>query len=81
MGLIELVFTAAAHEIKLQIRAHYGSLRVRILKWENHSHCQEREPVVADGVTDMSNRQIEGMQGISGAPLYRIMKRGNKFEP
>jgi DNA invertase Pin-like site-specific DNA recombinase len=67
---------AAAHEIELRIRAQYGGLRVRIPKRKKHPTRQERELVVADGVTNMSNEEIMGKHGISRATLYRMMKRG-----
>lgn len=67
---------AAAHEIELQIRAQYGGLRVRIPKRKKHPTRQERELVVADGVTNMTNEEIMGKHGISRATLYRMMKRG-----
>jgi DNA invertase Pin-like site-specific DNA recombinase len=67
---------AAAHEIELRIRAQYGGLRVRIPKRKKHPTSQERELVLADGITNMSNEEIMGKHGISRATLYRMMKRG-----
>lgn len=66
----------AAHMIETRIRAEYGGLRVRIPKRKKHPTPQEREMVVADGITNMSNEEITAKHGISRATLYRLMKRG-----
>lgn len=67
---------AAAHEIENRIRAEYGGLRVRIPKRKKHPTSMERELVIADGVTNMSEQEITAKHGISRATLYRLMKRG-----
>lgn len=65
-----------AQEIESQIRAEYGGLRVRIPKRKKHLTSHERNLVVADGVTNMTNDEISARHGISRATLYRLMKKG-----
>lgn len=66
----------AAHLIEARIREQYGGLRVRIPKRKKHPTQQERELILADGLTNMTNDEVTGKHGISRATLYRLMKRG-----
>ncbi len=65
-----------AHIIESRIREEYGGLRVRIPKRAKHVRGEERQKILADGLTDMTNEQVTGKHGISRATLYRLMKRG-----
>lgn len=65
-----------AHIIETRIREEYGGLRVRIPKRAKHVRTTERQQIVADGLTDMTNEEVTGKYGISRATLYRLMKRG-----
>jgi DNA invertase Pin-like site-specific DNA recombinase len=67
---------AAAQAIESRIRVEYGGMRVRIPKRKKHPTHLERDLVVADGITNMSDQEIMGKHGISRATLYRMMKRG-----
>lgn len=66
----------AAFLIESRIRSEYGGLRVRIPKRKKHPTREEREMVLADGMTNMSTAEVTAKHGVSRATLYRLMKRG-----
>lgn len=66
----------ASHVIEQTIREQYGGLRVRIPKRKKHPTPQERELILADGMTSMSTDDVTAKHKISRATLYRLMKRG-----
>lgn len=67
----------AAHVIEQEIREQYGGLRVRIPKRKKHPTPQERELILADGLTSMSTDAVTAKHKISRSTLYRLMKRGS----
>jgi hypothetical protein len=67
----------AAHMIEQSVREQFGGLRVRIPKRKKHPTPQERELILADGMTSMSTDDVTAKHKISRATLYRLMKRGS----
>lgn len=67
---------AAAHVIEQDIREQYGGLRVRIPKRKKHPTPEERQLIIADGMTNMSTEAVTAKHKISRSTLYRVMKRG-----
>ena len=70
---------ALARQIEQEVKEQHGGKRMFVPKGSKRKTPEERQAIVADGLTDMSTEDLIKKHKISVSTLYRAMKQGGRF--